>query len=669
MTVRSEGISPLVLLAAYGITFGAVALGRAPLAFDDHPGQLYRVWHVVARGPAPWTWNPDWWAGYPELQFYPPGFAYAGALLHWASFTALSVPAAFHALVWIAYLAPGLTAFLALARILGSGWLALPGAFVALTLSAGTTSGVEGGVHIGMVGARLAWALVPLLLYTLVPWIEDARRPSWSAPILIGAILLLHPAELPAAVALIALAALARSPRARRLAVAAVVLAVAAALTAFWTVPLVVRLAETRALAWGGPPRVGLFGGVLGLLALLGLLRAWSGGRAVRVLAAFPWVMVIVTLLDRYALEPLGARWLPANRVVDGAWLALVLAAGLGWSGRRRANGHEPLVASTAVTEPHWSFRFREPLIGLAGVLLLIAVSLRAGAGTLTLWPRPAEWPSLATVERGLRLGDLWTTLRDAPEGRILFLRSGVPLTYGSGAREWYRPHTHVTALTPVYTGRAIVHGTFTHPSPIAALVYRGDAGRAPITHLAEQLDGRSIFGRPLETLDPAAIDDHADRLGVSVVVALDEDAPGLRGLDESVVFAKRAAPEPFVVYVRRAPVALPRPGPSGRWAVTVTAADRDAWVSTRTTYYPLWRAGVDGATIESRRGRFGDLEVRSNGSAATVELAYVAGAPEIASTIVSAVIAAAWLAAGAFRLYTWGGSKGPPRAAQTSGS
>ncbi|PYN11074.1 MAG: hypothetical protein DME05_25355, partial [Candidatus Rokuibacteriota bacterium] len=163
-----------MLLAAYGITFGAVALGRAPLAFDDHPGQLYRVWHVVARGPAPWTWNPDWWAGYPELQFYPPGFAYAGALLHWASFTALSVPAAFHALVWIAYLAPGLTAFLALARILGSGWLALPGAFVALTLSAGTTSGVEGGVHIGMVGARLAWALVPLLLYTLVPWIEDA---------------------------------------------------------------------------------------------------------------------------------------------------------------------------------------------------------------------------------------------------------------------------------------------------------------------------------------------------------------------------------------------------------------------------------------------------------------------------------------------------------------
>ncbi len=37
--------------------------------------------------------------------------------------------------------------------------------------------------------------------------------------------------------------------------------------------------------------------------------------------------MALVTLLDWGVLEPLGLRWLPANRVVDGAWIALILAA------------------------------------------------------------------------------------------------------------------------------------------------------------------------------------------------------------------------------------------------------------------------------------------------------------------------------------------------------
>src|SRR2546428_9913567 len=160
------------------------ALGASPLGFDDHPGQLYRLWHVATRGPARWAWNPDWWAGYPELQFYPPGLAYAGALLHWVSFTALSVPASYHALVWTAYLAPGPTTFFALERVLGSGWLALPGSFLALTLSAGTASGVEGGVHVGMVGARLARALVPLLLLVPVPRIQgDRTLPRDAAPL------------------------------------------------------------------------------------------------------------------------------------------------------------------------------------------------------------------------------------------------------------------------------------------------------------------------------------------------------------------------------------------------------------------------------------------------------------------------------------------------------
>src|SRR6185369_8402111 len=132
---RALAALPAAALLAYGMAFAAAALGRSLPAYDDHPGQLQRLWHVVTLGPAPWAWSPAWWTGYPELQFYPPAFAYAGALLHSVSFGAVSVPAAYVALLWLACLAPGLTTLFALARVQRSAWRALPASFVALTLS------------------------------------------------------------------------------------------------------------------------------------------------------------------------------------------------------------------------------------------------------------------------------------------------------------------------------------------------------------------------------------------------------------------------------------------------------------------------------------------------------------------------------------------------------
>jgi hypothetical protein len=637
--VARDSLFPLALLGIYGLAFGIAAFGAGPPGFDDHPGQLYRLWHVIVRGPAPWAWNPDWWAGYPELQFYPPGFAYLGALLQRASVNSLSVATVYQLIVWITYLAPGLTTFLALARVLRSGWLALPGAFVALTLSAGIASGVEGGVHIGMLGARLAWALIPLLLLALVPWIEDGGRPPGGAALVVAAIVLTHPAALPAAVTLIVIGAVARRPRRARLAGGLLTLAVAAALTAFWTVPLVFRLENTRALAWGEAPSIGGFGAGLALLALLGLARARGAGARGLVVALFPWAMALVVSADRFVLEPLGLRWLPANRVIDGAWIAFVLAAALGWSGSRGAPS--PAVPE-ADPEPRARLPRREIATALAAVLLAV-VTAWPGQRTLTLWPRAAAWPSLATIERGLRLADLWTALRAAPQGRVLFVRSSVPLVYGShggspGPREWYRPHTHVTALAPVFSGRAIVNGTFTHPSPIAALVYRGDAGPGPLTRLVEQLDGVSLFGRALDSLDAETFNRHAERLGVGVVVALDEDAAHLGFLDDNRAFARREGPAPFLIYGRREAVTLPRAVSPGRFTITL-AAERDPWVTTRTAYYPLWRARVEGAPIETRRGADGDLEVKLEpGGPRAVELDYRPGPPEIAGIVVTGV-------------------------------
>ncbi|HEY2996005.1 MAG TPA: hypothetical protein VGM22_24575, partial [Methylomirabilota bacterium] len=111
---RALAVVPLVALLAYGVAFAAAALGVSLPVFDDHPGQLHRLQHVLTFGPAPWAWSPAWWTGYPELQFYPPAFAYAGALLHWISLGALTPAAAYQVLLWVAYLAPGLTTLFAL---------------------------------------------------------------------------------------------------------------------------------------------------------------------------------------------------------------------------------------------------------------------------------------------------------------------------------------------------------------------------------------------------------------------------------------------------------------------------------------------------------------------------------------------------------------------------
>ena len=618
---------PLLLLVVYGVAFAIAALGTAVIGFDDHPGQLYRAWHVLAHGAAPWTWNPGWWAGYPELQFYPPGFAYLTAALTRLASGRVTLEAIYQGLVWLAYLAPGIATWLALARLTRDGWLALPPAFVALALAGSVSSGVEGGVRVGMVGARLAWALLALLLAVLVPWLDAGRRLSWLVAPLLAAIVLLHPAQAPAAVALLAVAALASRPRGARAGAALGATAVAAGLVAFWVVPLLGRVAHTRALAWGQLTLADQLATLpLGLLALAIVALAWRDRTTQTERVAALWLPAIVgvVLLDRFIAEPLGVRWLPADRVADGAWMALIVAAGVGLAAVLRTAGA----------------RLR-PLIAIGATVVLAVLGLHGD--TLMLWPRPGAWPSLAGIERGVRAADLWRELAALPAGRVLFVRSGVPLVFGT---EWWRPHSHLTALTPRAAGeREIVGGTFTHPAPIAALVYRGDAAPAPVRRLAEQLDGVTLFGAPIATQHRERLAERLDRLGVVAIVALQDDAPALGWLQDDPQFPRRLPLPPFLLYARTAAVSIPVQAADGTWQLAVESSVA-GWTSARVAYYPLWSARADGASLPTRRGNDGDLEVRVEAGRHRVSLVYRPGALEWTGVAVSAATVVAALVA-----------------------
>ena len=151
----------------------------------------------------------------------------------------LSPGAIYLGLVWLVFLLPGASAYVLLCRVLGHGWLALPGAFLALTISAESRSGIEEGLRWGLVAARLGWGLLPLLALSLLPWLEGTGRPrAWPA-LLVAAVALAHPAHLPAALALVLLAGVC-APGGWRAwwRDAALVVGVGLGLAGFWLLPL-----------------------------------------------------------------------------------------------------------------------------------------------------------------------------------------------------------------------------------------------------------------------------------------------------------------------------------------------------------------------------------------------------------------------------------------------
>jgi hypothetical protein len=632
--------APLVLLLAHGAGFAALALGRGTPALDDHPGQIFRLWHVLERSlpSLAWTadWNPDWWGGYPELQFYPPGFALAGALLRLLLAWQPTVDTVYRLLVALVLALPGISTYALVRSRVGDGWLALPPAFLAVTLAGELRGGLEHAVHWGALTTRLAVGLLPLLALALRPWVEEGRRPRWAPPLAAFAILA-HPAAVPAVGALLALSVATVLRRTGRAGVAeACRLGVLAlALPAFWTVPLLVRSAWMVPLAWG-PATLGAVGAEITarpLLMALGAsaVLAWPvtllGRRPFDlVLAALPPVLAGLLL----AAQPLFARgWhgIDPARHLDGLVAACLWAGGIGVAGLLGR-------AIPARADPR-----ARALTALVLVALASLPDRAAGPPTVVVWPRPAAWPTLEEVSARHDLPRLWAALRGSSD-RVLFLASGIKLDRD---RAWYAPHSHATSLAPLRTGREIVHGTYTHPSPVAARYYTGQA-RAParVEVLAERLDGVSLLGESWARLAPEAFEAFARRLRVATVVAPTAELPRARFLGPAYVPAREAAG--FTVLERR-----DRPWPRveritpRRYRVLVSPAG-GVWIPTGIPAYPLWQVKSAQGRLPTRADPWGLLEFRIPVDLFEAELVYAEGWLEWTALAVTGAAAGGWL-------------------------
>ena len=634
--------APLLLLLLYGGAFAYAAFGRGVPVFDDHPGQLFRLWHALERSlpSATWTadWNPDWWGGYPEFQFYPPGLALVGALLRALLLWRPSVETVYRLLCVVVFLAPGVTTYVLLARVVGDRWLALPGAFLALTLSADLRGGVEAGLRWGTLTTRLGLAWLPLLALALRPWVESGRIPRWAPPLAALAILS-HPSTLPSVLALLGLAtalSLLARPERRTFWQCGATVGLTLALTAFWSLPFAVRHAWVVPLAWGDLS-LGLPGDLPGRPVLLALgmtaLTAWVAVGIRRrpfdgLLAALPLVLAALFLGDVW-LFPRGWIALEPQRLLDGIVQASVWAAGLGAG-----------VIVGRVVPARADPRSRPLVVLLVIALAALLPDRGAQPPTLAVWPAVDGWPTLEEVTRRHHLDRLWSALRGGTD-RVLFLTSSLKLDDNPA---WYGPHSHVTSLAPLQAGREIVNGTFTHPSPMAARFYTGQAAPpARLLTLVERLDGQRLLGEPWDRLSAASFDRFARRLRIGTVVVPTGYAARARFLGPEYRPVGEAAG--FTLFERR-----DRPWPRveritwRRYRVLVSPTG-GVWIPTGIAAYPLWRVKSATGRLETRVDDWGLLEFRVPVDLFEAELVYSEGWLEWSASLLFVIGAGAWLA------------------------
>jgi hypothetical protein len=239
-----------------------------------------------------------------------------------------------------------------------------------------------------------------------------------------------------------------------------------------------------------------------------------------------------------------------------------------------------------------------------------------------------------------MRVTELWQILRKTPPGRILFVRSALPL---ESRLDWRRPHSHATALTPLHAEHGILNGTFTHPSPIAGLFYTGSPINRAITMLVEQRDGITLFGRPMAELDARHFNELAERLRVSSVVALNEDQGQLGFVADNPAFTGPSRIGPFLVWVSRESRPTPTQTGPQRWRLTVSAHG-GGWTGTGMAYSPLWQGRVNGHAVPLRRDELGVLEVDlPAGGPVVLELAHRPGVAERCGLALSGISALAF--------------------------
>lgn len=615
----------------------------------DHAGHYWTLWYTLnVAVPAHHRiidWIPYWYAGYPERLFYPPGTMIVGWALNTLTFGKFSTALIYASIIFIAYALPAFTLYYALRRL---GFEARA-AFAAGMFALGLPTFFDGAhaVVIGMTGSRLAFGLNALVLAWTIEWLatQRARYLCFAAPTLALAILL-HPYHSIGLMLALGLYVLARRlPLARAFARIGVIVLGALALDAFWLAPMLAHspsamiphLRATFDQTWRLLTDAALL--PYALLALVALPRAFREHDATRravllVLLMLPillaammlgWSALVVERLRFYQLDPV--------RLIGEFYFALVLLAALGVSA-----GSE------------WLARRAPPRArGVLATLIVLCASvalLLPFAQTSAHFARADGEPRfLSRARREYRFDELWQALRAAP-GRVWFTSFYTRLNaHGSESLP-----TTLASLTPLFAQRQILGGTFSHWSPIGALMWSGELAPPVLRGLPEEQDDRALFGVPIEKISDDQVYEYCRRFNITTIVASINDFRTRTFLDASPRFESYYNNSFFFVYrvkdyasawvdPHNADVAL-LAFDDDAITLRVRAAQSDASVNVKVYAYPLWRARTDaGQVLPIARDDLALMRIAlPPGENFTVTLRYEEGVVEQVGKLISMV-------------------------------
>jgi len=557
---------PDILIWVGFLIFGWYALpflfSSDPFLFDDHGFHYASLFYTLQQGIfnnfSIINWNPHWFAGIVELQFYPPGFVFIGVIVNYLMLGLMSPGMVYNIVLIIALYLPALAGYCILRRHGFGYWAAGISGFILLMYPLGT-SGVFFGIIVGMINSRIALGLVLTSLYFYLELIHNDQSKIIKVllSLTIGLLCITHPYHifLPFITFIALLYTYARlgliDPYQRLKSIGPYYL-IGIAIASFWWLPLLaysnmmaqmqVWTAEhsfiqlVKSLSSGAAEKVFLIF-FLVMIASINIYKFKKEQKAI--LAGFILISILtLVLLFFIRIVMIGLlkihHWDPW-RLKDDFYLIVLLSLGVGVS--------QILLWS----QEYLKNTYPKRIIGLflMGLFCFSLIAIFYICNPSLHFRNYGTFASFANTKKNLILDELWSELKtDKNNGRVLFTASNCRYVGLSD-----KTNNHVLSLTPFYTGREIL-GAVNEPFfATSSFFYFGVLPPTIIQKEPDSISNESLLGIKWKQMDPVLFNKYCKRYNVSTFVVSEWESNSYEFLNASPFLYHHRQIGPFHIF------------------------------------------------------------------------------------------------------------------------